>query len=761
MTSSAPARPLRSIAARLSNVQTAEELHALLAELADTASSRWTRTQVLFYLPEPMHSLAAEYFAGERIVIPDRRPMQLSAPDPVAIDRAIDALRSTSGAAPVRDSNDAQEGNEFEIRPLDLLEADPPTDEDDVIGNVLAAILEEAKVVDREAPKRYRLSDGKCTGSHGENFVYVFSWSSEPDMFVPGELVIGKDRFAARVGRQSEGDRRFELITPDYHGPSIERAVFRVDPTFLLRASFETLKAKRAIFEENQLARALFSPPDVLERGVVRPAATSNLNALQREAVAVATVAQRSYVWGPPGTGKTTSLGQLIRELVGAGKRVLVLSPYNIAVDEAVLAARSRGSWAPEEIVRVGRISELVRKAGIDLDNLLERRAEASGLLDAVRTLHASVMQEYGEKDRPTPATVRKCLEELGAIQVSRGRKHDEASRKLAEAVKGIRAGFRAPEDNIITNAAVVGTTVALSYLLSAIGRRSFDHVIVDEASVLRVPEALIVALGAAGKLTFFGDPKQLPSIVRERSPSTERWLKPNPFALASIRTTADARGSCVMLKEQHRMAPPIRELISSLFYENSLQDGNCPSSGRLLLLDTSATPARCTTKWIRMSPSKENLVHRSIVAGLIGAIRERDSDSRILVLSPYAAQRRAYDAEAITNRATKVRFATVHTSQGTESEIVILDLVIAPGRGKSRFMNERTTPEFRNLMNVGMSRARRQLIIVGHAKYITQAYPNGLLHGILRHVRDRAEWVEVPASLRMKEVFEAATVGA
>lgn len=731
------------VSERIRALTSAAELHTLFIQLAADPKCRWTRTQILHYLPSELHNVASEYFENERIVIPKRSVAQVETPSVRDPDSAISRIRELTVGAP---NVEEEPLKRIDPSPLADLIADPPENEHDVIGNILTAILEEAKVVDRDSPKRFRLSSGRCVGPQGDQFIYVFRWSSEPELFLPGELKIGPLTFGARVGRQAEGQRRFELVCPEFLGAEVERAVFKVDPTFLLRAAFECLRAKRDVFSANALATSLFEPPDQDTSDGRLRVDTESLNPLQRRAIAVTGGARRSYVWGPPGTGKTTTLSHLIRALVDDGKRVLVLSPYNVAVDEALLSAFSRGKWQAEELIRVGRISELVRQKGIDLDTALERRAELSGLLAATRSFHAVMHARCGEDNRPAPASVRRCLEELGALQIRNSQQRAE----IAAQTRAIRATFRAPETGIIRSARVVGTTVALSYISPVVFERSYDHVVVDEASVLRVPEAVLVALAATGRLSFFGDPKQLPSIVRERSERTEKWLKPNPFDLASIRGPSDAKGSCVMLRAQHRMAPPIREIVSRLFYEGSLEDGYCPASGRVVFFDTSDTPARATTKWIRMSPSKENLVHRGVVSQLIRSIRDEDADCSILVLSPYAAQKRAYDAEANTNRVPRVRFATVHSSQGSESDVVILDLVIAPGRGKSRFMNERLTPEFRNLMNVAMSRARKQLILVGHAWHIEKHYPSGLLASIISHIRANAAWVKVPKSLRM-----------
>ncbi len=59
-------------------------------------------------------------------------------------------------------------------------------------------------------------------------------------------------------------------------------------------------------------------------------------------------------VWGPPGTGKTRVLRSAIGDLLAAGKRVLLVSGTNIAVDNALHETLKERQFAPGEIVRVG-----------------------------------------------------------------------------------------------------------------------------------------------------------------------------------------------------------------------------------------------------------------------------------------------------------------------------------------------------------------------------------------------------------------------
>ncbi|MEU4710579.1 AAA domain-containing protein [Nocardia salmonicida] len=59
-------------------------------------------------------------------------------------------------------------------------------------------------------------------------------------------------------------------------------------------------------------------------------------------------------VWGPPGTGKTSVIMRAIVDLVTDGKRVLLVSATNIAVDNVVVQVAKQTRDKPGSVVRVG-----------------------------------------------------------------------------------------------------------------------------------------------------------------------------------------------------------------------------------------------------------------------------------------------------------------------------------------------------------------------------------------------------------------------
>jgi hypothetical protein len=77
-------------------------------------------------------------------------------------------------------------------------------------------------------------------------------------------------------------------------------------------------------------------------------------------------------VWGPPGAGKTRVLARAIEDLVNAGKRILLVSTANVAVDNALHAVVKAMRPARGTVVRVGppHLAEVANNPDVQLQQL-------------------------------------------------------------------------------------------------------------------------------------------------------------------------------------------------------------------------------------------------------------------------------------------------------------------------------------------------------------------------------------------------------
>jgi hypothetical protein len=119
-------------------------------------------------------------------------------------------------------------------------------------------------------------------------------------------------------------------------------------PTFLVTALRDELAALTDAGLANLLARGEVGgrPAVVIPPPGLLPA--------QQDAYRACLGGGLWLVWGPPGTGKTRLLRAAVSDLLASGKRVLLVSGTNIAVDNALLGVVRERRHRPGEIVRVG-----------------------------------------------------------------------------------------------------------------------------------------------------------------------------------------------------------------------------------------------------------------------------------------------------------------------------------------------------------------------------------------------------------------------
>jgi hypothetical protein len=354
-------------------------------------------------------------------------------------------------------------------------------------------------------------------------------------------------------------------------------------------------------------------------------------NEAQRQAMSRIAGSNLHFVWGPPGTGKTANVAQVVRMLVAAGERVLVLAHANVAVDVAMLriadAFRGTDQLALGRIVRLGtpQHPDAAARDEILVDGIL-------GRLDPGRMLERSELEARRRKlaDKLRSASDDGTRDELFA-ELHRVR--NELSR--------LRAEHKQMADEVVQEAAVVGATLSRLVLSSALWTRAADAVLLDEASMISIPWVIAAATRASRRLAVFGDFRQLPPVFVSEKKSARRWLGQDAFDLVGIRARVDEGDQSdervTMLETQYRMALPIGTAVSQLAYGGRLKTDPAaaersarlaavpPHPGTsLLLVDTSLLRSACQLEATRLSLSRVNPVHV-----LLGLSLSRVSSSR------------------------------------------------------------------------------------------------------------------------------------
>lgn len=433
------------------------------------------------------------------------------------------------------------------------------------------------------------------------------------------------------------------------------------------------------------------------------------LNASQQAAVAHALAAEElAIVHGPPGTGKTTAVVELIQQAVAQGQKVLACAPSNLAVDNMLERLVAQGVPA----VRIGhpaRVTAELREHTLDL--LVENHYD----VQLARKMHREAHQLFAKaghwtRSKPEPGEKRNL--------------RDEARALLAEA----RMLERTAVARILDAADVIcATTTGISDEI--MGDLTFDLCVMDEAAQGIEPAAWIPLLRAR-KVVLAGDHCQLPPTVL-----SQEALR-HGLNLSLMERLMDLWGERVArrLTVQYRMHEQIMAFSSHQFYDGSQVADE--TVRHHLLVDLPAVAA---------VPLTQTAVTFIDTAGAgYDEEQEEDGDSRfnreeaefaiqqvqklleagvaaeeIALISPYSAQvrllRELLNTPAADELAVEVN--SVDGFQGREKEVVIVTLVRSNADGQIGFLADTRR------MNVALTRARRKLIVIGDSATIT-AHP-------------------------------------
>jgi len=420
------------------------------------------------------------------------------------------------------------------------------------------------------------------------------------------------------------------------------------------------------------------------------------LRPAQRAALAL-TSQSSGFLWGPPGTGKTTTLGVLLAEYLDRhpGARVLLLSTTNQAVDQATLA-----------------VDKALQKG---------RREQLRGAVQRLGTRFDAAA--YEGREHLIPTQDRDLIARLARAESQRPSARDATALKAwADRVAALRDELRASSLKVLQRCrlAAMTTTRAVFTLktlreLSTGGEPAFDLLVFDEASQVSLAHALVLMPLGRARL-FAGDPQQLSPVLRSDDRLARRWLGRSAFAEMPRGGPAVA-----LLDEQSRMAPPIGELVSQLFYDGALH----------VAADAAASPDWQAARQRALGDIAADVhvhVHRlktdgGWVATERGPVRRESAEAiaelleqalasgewtpeELIVLTPFRAQRalirQRLRARGITEQ---LRVSTVHRAQGSEAPVVLFD----PADGSQPFLHGE---EAQRLLNVALSRAQAKLVL-------------------------------------------------
>ncbi|XP_066439307.1 DNA-binding protein SMUBP-2 [Eleutherodactylus coqui] len=416
----------------------------------------------------------------------------------------------------------------------------------------------------------------------------------------------------------------------------------------------------------------------------------------QKEAVVFSlNQSEVAIIHGPPGTGKTTTVVEIILQAVKQGLKVLCCAPSNVAVDNLV----ERLAVYKEKILRLGHPARLLESLQHhSLDAVLARSDNAQLVADIRKDIDLTFAKMRKLQNRD---------EKRGFKTEIRALRKELKEREEAAMIETLKTA------NVIL---ATKTGASPDGPLKLLPDNYFDLVVIDECAQA-LEASCWIALLQAKKCILAGDHQQLPPTIISHKAAAKG------LSVSLMERIIENHGDKVvkMLTVQYRMHEQIMQWASHALYGGRLEAHSSvalhllkdlpgvavtdETSIPLLLIDT----AHCGLSEIDIedeqskgNPGEVRLVDLHVQALTNAGLKARD----IAVIAPYNLQVDLL-RQCLRHRYPDLEIKSVDGFQGREKEAVILSFVRSNSKGEVGFLAEERR------INVAVTRARRHVTII------------------------------------------------
>jgi ATP-dependent RNA/DNA helicase IGHMBP2 len=424
-------------------------------------------------------------------------------------------------------------------------------------------------------------------------------------------------------------------------------------------------------------------------------------NSAVRKIVAAKDIA---IIHGPPGTGKTTTLVQAIRETLKEEKQILVCSSSNTAVDLLTEKLHREGIT----VLRLGnpaRISEEV----------------LMNTLDSKVAKHPSYKEIKNYK-----RTAEEYFRMAGKYKRVFGKEEREQRQLLYQEAKKLIREARTLEDYIVDEQFAKTQVIACTPVVSSnrmMRDRQFSTLFIDEAAQALEPMCWI-PITRSNRVIFAGDHCQLPPTVKSKK-AEAGGLKETLFEHCM-----PIKNISVMLDTQYRMHEHIMNFSNKIFYAENLKAHESVKSN-LLSYDINESLLNTAVEFIdtagcgyneKLNPESLSISNPEEAQVLITHLKrmlgqyyfnKREDAITIGVIASYKEQVQLLTTliqndEEFKTYPARIAIKTIDGFQGQERDVIYISMVRSNEVKDIGFLNDIRR------MNVALTRAKKKLVLVG-----------------------------------------------
>lgn len=536
-------------------------------------------------------------------------------------------------------------------------------------------------------------------GCHSAFFVpvrHIETYKSKeplPDVVPSGWVPLGHN-----ISRMDSDDHEYQISLPNNAtGISGQEGLLVIRPNSgndILHNRLMLMEKEPGLFPLHLAAKVLFFPEENVQP--LGPIHIDRLLGEQLECAKFFQTNETTFIWGPPGTGKSVTLTAIIELALQMNMRVLVLATTNDAIDS---------------------ITEKLHRLFLD-----------------------------GEDPHICAAAKIDQITRYGATR--RSRKYMELSYSFRQARKK-NSGMA-----MDIHSSMLQDQVSLTTLYRFLHQPplAYDVVIVDEAGAVNLPLLYCAAATAIQRIVICGDPRQTQPIfaynrvIPRPRKEVQKLFSTDIYSHNKFRVNPgevpDPR--LCKLKTQFRMVDQLaaKVRLTGLYPEYltppwprkwtpaekvALMCQPLPQKP-FVLIDTSALSSP-------KNVDNTNMVHFELGKALASYFMGVSGLGRFGITTPYTHQASLYSGWVHKQKLHKINAGTIHRFQGSEETLMIFDTVESPPGG-SKPNSHAFSDDIKNaglgtinILNVAVSRGKAKFLILMNVDYVMKNLTPGCFY--------------------------------